>query len=136
MTSQSRRDIWTVHVPLIVYLALLFTLSSIPTLPAPDYGIELSDKVNHFLAYGLLGMLGYRSVKRLAGDRTTGARIVAALLFCALYGVIDELHQMLVPGRSAEVADWIADLLGGLTGIVVMGALGRWMKARRERKDV
>ena len=32
------------------------------------------------------------------------------------YGALDELHQSLVPGRSAELGDWLADAVGVALG--------------------
>lgn len=34
-----------------------------------------------------------------------------------LYALSDEWHQMYVPGRSPDLADWLADAVGLLTGI-------------------
>ena len=36
------------------------------------------------------------------------------ILICMVYGAIDELHQIYIPGRYASVGDWIADVLGVL----------------------
>ena len=33
-----------------------------------------------------------------------------------LNGALDELHQSLVPGRSAELGDWLADAVGVALG--------------------
>jgi VanZ family protein len=30
------------------------------------------------------------------------------------YGILDELHQLLIPGRTAEGLDMIADILGSI----------------------
>ena len=37
----------------------------------------------------------------------------------SLYGATDEWHQSYVPGRYAEVADWVADTLGALLATVL-----------------
>ena len=42
-------------------------------------------------------------------------------------GAIDEWHQMIVPGRSADVRDWLADVTGALIGVGVW----RWLRARK-----
>jgi len=41
---------------------------------------------------------------------------VVLLAIGALYGMTDELHQMFVPGRQPDIADWIADILGVAIG--------------------
>jgi len=38
----------------------------------------------------------------------------------ALYGAIDETHQLFTPNRSgADVYDWTADALGGFVGALL-----------------
>jgi len=88
---------------------LAITLASHqPRLPAPD-GLPGFDKLAHFGAYGLLATLWVRALAvRLA---PTPAALIAWLL-AALFGISDEVHQSFVPGRSTEVADWLADASG------------------------
>lgn len=43
-----------------------------------------------------------------------------SLIIGSLYGIFDELHQMLIPGRSAELLDWIADFVGVIIGILIV----------------
>ena len=66
-----------------------------------------------FLAYALLGALWRRGL----------GRFLPAFLLAALYGVVDEWHQSLVPGREAFGLDLVADFLGAYVG--ARGA-GRW----------
>lgn len=40
-------------------------------------------------------------------------------LFVVVYGVIDELHQSFVPGRTMSVYDLIFDIVGALLGCLV-----------------
>src|SRR4051812_42264835 len=45
--------------------------------------------------------------------RRPGWRVYASVLaITAAYGIIDELTQMLVPLRSADPLDWLADITG------------------------
>jgi VanZ family protein len=34
-------------------------------------------------------------------------------------GLTDELHQKFVPGRQCDWKDWIADIIGILTGLII-----------------
>ena len=44
----------------------------------------------------------------------------------ALYGVTDEWHQLYVPGRVSDPADWIADVVGLVLGYgTTVALLGR-----------
>jgi VanZ family protein len=40
--------------------------------------------------------------------------LLGAFLFTIVYGILDEVHQMYVPGRSPDVYDAMADAFGAL----------------------
>lgn len=109
--------------PALLWAAIIFALSSRPTLPVSlSHG---SDKLAHYLAYAVLGGLAARAVP--AGRRFA----LIAILLGVAYGASDELHQHFVPGRSVEFADWIADSLGVLAGVSVHRLWWGWRRARR-----
>lgn len=112
---RTRRDwVWPIALAAMVILA-----SQRPRLASPD--ITHIDKVTHFSVYGLLATL----VCRLgAGKR--GA--IVAWVVVALFGITDEWHQSFIPGRSSDVADWIADISGAA---VAVGAYTFWTAYRR-----
>ena len=92
----------------------LWVLSSQPgrDLPPP---FPHADKVVHFVLYaGLGGLLEF-------GLRARPLWI--PLSIAAGYGVIDEIHQLYVPGRSFDWMDIAADALGALVAIVVLRRL-------------
>ena len=83
---------------------------------APRLMTGVSDLLAHALAYAVLGAATLRG---LAGARRAGATARAALLaavLAAAYGAADEFHQSFVPGRSAELRDFLADALGAAAG--------------------
>jgi VanZ family protein len=88
-----------------------------------------SDKLLHFLAYGVLGFLAalvLRSRGRLVGRVTP---LLAAGL--ALWCVIDEATQPLF-GRAADPLDWAYDVIGLAIGIAaVVAGNNLWRQARR-----
>lgn len=108
---------WT---PALVWAALLFVLSSRQSLPGP--GVQHADKAAHFAAYAVLGAL-----LAFAAARTGWPLAVAAALGI-LYGASDEVHQMFVPGRSASVLDWLADVAGVLAAVYLYA---RWRPGPR-----
>lgn len=105
--------------PAALWAAVLFWQSSRPSLPSP--AIPGLDKVAHFCLYAVLGVLLAR-----AGERT-GVGPIALTAIGLLYGLSDEFHQSFVPGRSMEVADWVADALGTIAGILLF----RWHRNRQ-----
>lgn len=97
--------------PAVLWAAAIFWVSSRPSVPLPSgWG---ADKLSHFWAYTLLGFLLARG--------TAAYRLSPrwAVLLGVLYGASDELHQHFVPGRSVEAADWAADALGVLAGVLL-----------------
>jgi len=79
-------------------------------LPLPNIGFDLQDKLFHASAYALFSFLIYRALSR-PRPLTRRLHIGSALLGIA-YAVTDELHQLLVPGRQAELSDLAADIIG------------------------
>jgi VanZ family protein len=45
--------------------------------------------------------------------------LLAGVLLAGAVGMVDEFYQGYVPNRSRELADWIADVSGGLTGALL-----------------
>jgi VanZ family protein len=113
--------------PPIAEMAGLFWASSrsdLATLPG-----HISDKVAHFGAFGLLGVLVLRA---WAGGRWAGVNRRSVLFTAAVgaaYGAFDELHQLFTPGRSSSIGDWLADVLGTLTAIL-LALTGAWLARR------
>jgi len=47
------------------------------------------------------------------------------------YASLDEMTQLAVPGRTASVADWSADLVGIVVGLYIMRGYAVWKKRSR-----
>ncbi|MDZ7623473.1 MAG: VanZ family protein [Ignavibacteriaceae bacterium] len=58
--------------------------------------------------------------------------LIATIVICLFYGAVDELHQMLVPGRFAETWDWVADALGAFAGVLIVYFLINRLRYRLE----
>lgn len=110
---------YLINIPLIIYWLILFILTSLPGKEAITIGVN--DKIEHFGAYGLLSAILYLNLffqekfKLLSKYPATFTIIVASL-----YGMLDELHQLFVPGRSADVIDWLADSIGAVLGVIII----------------
>lgn len=114
---KQRLHLWA---PVAIYMALIFGLSSISR--PPDLSTSIGDKGGHGLLYfGLAALI----VRALAGGwwRSFGLRVAAAAVaLSTLYGVTDEIHQIFVPPRTAELADLAADAIGSLAAVAVLYA--------------
>jgi VanZ family protein len=107
-------------VPVIAYMAAIYFVSGLQRAPLPD---DVSDKTGHFVAYGGLALLSVRAVAGGLPSQVTWRIALLALAIAGGYGVFDEVHQLFVPGRSGDIADWFADVTGAVIGI---GACWLW----------
>lgn len=122
-----RQKLVLVYLPLIFYWIILFTLTTLPAQSVPSVGV--SDKIEHLLAYLVLSILLYLT---LLFQKKSVLLKNYAMLFTSLivfaYGVLDEVHQLMIPGRSCELLDFFADILGGIIGIIIIKILLRFYK--------
>jgi VanZ family protein len=97
-------------LPVVVWAALIFTLSSVPDLGTGLGGWDLAlRKLAHAAEYAVLGALLTRATHR--------PRL--ALVIGILYAVTDELHQLAVPGRHGAPLDVAIDAAGVLIGVTL-----------------
>ena len=107
--------------PPVLYLGLVYGLSSVPTIPA--VGIYGLDKLLHAIEYTVLGLL----LSRAAGwPRSLSTRLVLIVIGVAA-GAVDEWIQSHTPGRESTIGDWIADSIGVICGV----QLASWLHRRR-----
>jgi VanZ family protein len=99
----------------VLWGAAILVATSIPggSLPniEPFRGV---DKLVHVAMYGILGWLLARAALLVPRRPQAVARALAVAL---AFGAVDEIHQQIVPGRSADVADWLADATGAALGV-------------------
>jgi VanZ family protein len=103
-------------MPALLWAAVIFALSSQSSLPGPPFPIVGADKIAHAGEYAVLVLL------LLTADR--GRRPWFWVAAAILYAVSDELHQLLVPYREADLLDLLADSAGA----VLAAAL--WLRLR------
>lgn len=97
--------IWAVFIGVLTSWPNPRALGALP----PD-----SDKLGHLAMYAVLGYLVFRALEH---SPSRLAAFTLAVALCAAWGALDEWHQVLVPGRAAEFADWMADAVGGAIGV-------------------
>ena len=88
------------------------------------------DKVLHFLGYALLGALFLRAFYTTSINHRLKLIFVLSVLFSALYGISDEIHQSFVPYRDASAMDALADFLGSAFGA---GVFLLWVKSHLKK---
>ena len=84
-----------------------------------------ADKAVHAGIFAVLAVLLYQATGHAA----------FAVALASMFGAFDELHQATVPGRDANVWDWVADTLGAILGVTaVKGVTFLTRQHRRPRK--
>lgn len=111
----SRRILHRIAIlALSLYWAALFMGTHTPR-PGVAIG-QYNDKLLHFGAYAGLAFL---IAAVLTAFRLRVNTLLLSWATAAGYGVVDELSQLFISNRSAEVGDWLADSSGALVGLGV-----------------
>lgn len=129
----ARLDYRWYRVFAVVWMALIFYLSSQPHVSVPDL-FDSQDKAGHFIAYGVLGFFVSGSFWHRP---LRGRDVIVAAVLTLLYGASDEFHQSFVPGRDVSGLDLLADGIGGAIAAYMFLHLNRMAEslARREARE-
>jgi VanZ family protein len=118
--------------PPLAFLTLAYTLVLVLATHYPKPEDLLgpdppSDKTLHFIAYGVLGILAMATLAA-SGRRSLGAAAML-LITLAILAAVDEATQPLF-GRTAELWDWVYDLMGLGTGVAIVAIALRTIARR------
>lgn len=117
-------------LPVILYCFLIFKQSSSPViLPIPS--LPHIDKLFHAVGYAILAILFCRAFKSL-GILDVHTMMFLNILLSAVYGFSDEIHQYFVPYRSADINDFLANVIGSLLGVFIYHLLTNKLQHRIE----
>jgi len=99
------RIIWGIALALVLWKACV---------PDPgDMFHIMNDKLAHFLIFLFLGILGLVAWHGAAAQ-------YQVISFLAIYGAAIEVIQFFVDKRSMSLGDWIMDLLGLISALLVI----------------
>lgn len=129
------------YILLIFWMGLIFFLSNEPAIESADTSNEIvmkvvsvvenvvdyefsEDEVNnyfsfpirkmaHLTLYLVLGVIIYN----LLNTYNIKNKLLLSFMFCLLYALSDEIHQLFVIGRSGEIRDVLIDSCGSFLGI-------------------
>ena len=97
------------------YLFLILIGSSIPGKSVPTVFSLTWDKLLHVIEYFFLGILGYRAYENKYKYIT-----IVISMFGIVFGCIDEIWQLFIPGRNPSYYDVIADGIGVILGVITI----------------
>ncbi|MEN3039492.1 MAG: VanZ family protein [Candidatus Kryptonium sp.] len=108
--------------PALFWIGLIFALISTPGSYFPEEPFDLFDKFVHMFLFGTVTYLVYRAFQyQEKSFFLKNFSIGFAFLVCVIYGIVSEIYQEYVPGRSSDVTDALANMFGG--GIVSLYVL-------------
>jgi VanZ family protein len=108
------------QLPMLLYMLLIFCISSSSKISAPDFGFQPQDKLYHFLFYTIFGyLIGRAFYYQKKSPFLHINYFVLGIIFGAVYALSDEFHQNFVIGRVMSIGDFIADTLGVIAGIFI-----------------
>ncbi len=88
-------------------------------------------KTAHFLIYTVVGFLGMALLHTY--EINENKKFFISLDIGVLYAISDEIHQLFVPGRSAQVTDVMIDTMGVTLGIILLVILMEVLKRIKNR---
>jgi len=107
-------------LPLIIYMGLMWYVSSRPIEPIPLFEIPFADKIAHLFEYGIFGVLVTRALFSEKKPTNSTIRIIIVVMSALVWGGIDEIHQSFIPTRDPNIFDLITDCIGAGAGTVIM----------------
>jgi VanZ family protein len=104
-----------------IFALLIFHLTTTPNLVVTDQHWLNFILMNgaHFGFFGVLAALLKLSMPSYDNHLT----IILPITITSLYGLAIEVIQMSVPGRTADVFDWLLDTLGAIVFVLIIARL-------------
>lgn len=111
--------------PVFLYAGLIFYVSSIPGSEVPSIGIDLSPM--HIPEFYILSYLLFRALKSDIVNKSLTSAFLA-IIISTMYGILDEIHQLFVPGRIFSVYDIFLNLMGSVIILFNLYGWARFLK--------
>jgi VanZ family protein len=98
-------------MPFFLATVAIFIASHQSKIEIPNVNIWDFDKILHLIAYFVYTIL---LMIYLNGnfDLTKGKILLITFGIATVFAISDEIHQSFIPGRTASVYDFLADLIG------------------------
>lgn len=98
----------------IIIAIFIFYISSLPSPPNPvKANLELIPTLYHIIIFFLFSLF-----LALSSNKKSNKTIILILAVSIIYGILDELHQFYVPGRSSSLSDIFLDSSGSVLGVI------------------
>lgn len=99
----------------VLWMLLIWLVSSIPSKDLPTVNIWSGDKLAHILVYFIWGLL----VSTYMRTRTAATKTyLGVFVLMWISAALDEYHQRFIPGRSVSIYDFYANSFGLLSALL------------------
>ncbi len=116
--GRTARGFLALWLPVLLWMAIIFALSSMPKTMVPNIRIPYADKAAHFFEFLILGALLIRAFLHYFHNSLWRA-MIPAIVIAFLYAFSDEFHQSFVPGRTADIFDLMVDVTASVIGTAI-----------------
>ncbi|MBT3252906.1 MAG: VanZ family protein [Candidatus Marinimicrobia bacterium] len=120
--------------PAVLYVILIFTLSSLNQRIVSNLSWGLEDFLLHFTEYHFYGVTLIWAVMRDKPRSELKSSYRLAVSIGALSGMADEFYQSFVPSRYSTIEDVVADVFGVILSIITFSLLMKIPILERFRK--
>lgn len=112
-------SVFTLSYSTALMIALLLPGSSYPT-----HAIFSADKILHFGSYAVLFLALHATLKEV--HDTLNRPLIWAGILSVLHAVSSEYFQQFSPGRSSDITDWTADLIGIVIALLLINVIRKF----------
>lgn len=110
---------------LFLWASVIMMLSVIPGADLPSLSIWEPDKVMHATVYAILSLCAFKAMPFFNPRLSRISRRLYAVGLCILYGFSIELIQLLLPSRSFDLLDELANTIGCLIALAGISLFSR-----------
>jgi len=103
-----------------LYAGIIWKMSSEVLVEGGISSFQISSTILHIIEFGGFGIITFSAILSLVSFSTS---IYFTVAIGSLYGIIDEIHQLFVPGRVFSGYDMAADVIGVVLAILVWKVL-------------
>ena len=102
----------TPKITLFGYMLLILTMSLISGKTVQSIEFLYQDKIFYFIEYSILPALGFKAFLNIKNSA------ILVIFFGTFFGCLNEMIQILIPGRTPSLYDSLANLLGVTCGTI------------------
>jgi hypothetical protein len=101
----------------IILAVEIFLFSTIKTTAGSGSGLNLA-LIYHLGIFFMFSFFLYLTINHKNKSKTK--YILLTLIISIIYAILDETHQLFVPGRVFSIKDILIDSLGSLSSIIIL----------------